>query len=199
MQQIGNATRQLIAEHPNLTRQLEDGLLIVLAGKAMPHKEIGKGDYLVKQYTVQLGGTPNRWLCNCVRGNREGYAHIEMLYGSPGKICKHMAAVAICWKALLWPAQPGNLLGFVERVVLTGAMLQGGPIRDTPYPGVKLVRASRIANGHEYVALALKKGREQSGDLACNQGGRWQMAYEASDRYETWAYQFRKENNNDNH
>ena len=120
----------LIGIHPELTSQIQAGLLLAIAGRVKPignpAAELTRNwDVLgetyegtsCKVYTVRdLATTPRRWSCNCRQGQTYGPLTADFL-GHPGRVCKHVAAVGILWLECEYPEKPASLYDLFARLV----------------------------------------------------------------------------------
>mgnify|MGYP001578508531 CR=1 FL=1 len=162
----------LIVEHPNLSSQIQAGLLLAVAGRVKPigdpaealtrNWEVLGETYegtQCKVYTVRdLDTTPRRWSCNCEQGQTYGPLTPDFI-GHPGRICKHIAAVGILWLACEYPEKPASLWDLFTRLVQEQAIyLVAGEAVELPTPHkVKM---------EYYNGLRLKRGRVRSEILA---------------------------------
>ena len=116
---IRNQFDTLTEAHPELGTRLEAGLLLALAGRVEPVEQDEAG-FVVKwtvnggmKYTVSMD--QGYWTCNC-----EDHIHqaprVQYLEGWPGKVCKHVAAVAILARIPEMVPPPTNLLDLVRRL-----------------------------------------------------------------------------------
>ncbi len=192
----------LITEHPSLSPQIQAGLILAIAGRVKPMGDPVAGltrnwDVLgetyegtsCKVYTVRdLATTPRRWSCNCQQGQTYGPLTADFL-GHPGRICKHIAAVGICWLECEYKEKPASLYELFIRLVSEQAIYLGaGEAIELPTPHkVKLEYYDK--NGRS--GLCLKTGRARSDVLAmwlpkieAMSGGEWRLVGEARSRYD---------------
>jgi hypothetical protein len=182
---LGQACERLKNLHPDQARQVEDGLLVALAGGVRLVGEVWE----VRAphfYRVRLFGTPVRWHCTCPQGTSFGQV-VTDFYGHPGRVCKHVGAVAVCLLAggeVL--GRPSNLLNLVRRICMAGAAVHGEGIRDLPLK--TRVRLVRVEEGAP--SLRLRHDRVTSDDLAWGvqeDGGMvWMIDPEIEERYRDW-------------
>ncbi len=194
----------LITEHPSLSSQIQGGLILAIAGRVKPIGDPAAGltrnwDVLgetyeagkCKVYTVRdLDTTPRRWSCNCEQGESYGPLTADFI-GHPGRICKHIAAVAICWLECDYVEKPASLYDLLIRLVSEQAiyLLAGESIKlPTPH-GIRLEYYSK--NGKD--GLCLKTGKARSDILAWwlpfvdqISDGEWRLAGEAEARYQAF-------------
>ena len=198
----------LITEHPHLSAQIQTGLILVIAGRIKPvgdpalalvrqwsvmgetyePSQVGTGQFYCKTYTVRdLDTTPRRWSCNCEQGSTYGPLTADFL-GHPGRICKHIAAVAICWLECTHPEKPATLWELFTRLVSEQAIyLVAGESVELPTPHkIKLEYYDK--NGQS--GLVLKTGRARSDVLARwlpiegqTSSGEWRLIGEAELKY----------------
>ncbi len=192
----------LITEYPDLSDQIQAGLLLAVAGRVKPigdpdldlirHWEVSGESYEGKQckiYIVRdLDTTPRRWSCNCEQGLTFGPLTADFL-GHPGRICKHIAAVGILWLECEYPEKPASLWELFTRLVSEQAIYLGvgqSVVLPTPhkvsleyYPGKE--------------GLCLKAGKARSEVLArwlpnpfdlMEGKSDWQLTGEAEARYQ---------------
>ena len=203
----------LITEHPHLSSQIQTGLLLAIAGRVKPIGDpdlalirqwevLGEtytytdGKSLCKTYTVRdLDTAPRRWSCNCEQGQTYGPLTADPstssghgFLGYPGRICKHIAAVAICWLECAFMEKPASLWELVTRRVSEQAVyLAAGESIELPTPHkVKLEYYDK--NGQS--GLCLKTGKARSGvlarwlpNLSMYGGGEWRLVGEAEGKY----------------
>ena len=206
----------LITEHPHLSSQIQAGLLLAIAGRVKPvgdpalalirqwevlggtYIDNGAGRLLCKTYTIRdLDTTPRRWSCNCEQGQTYGPLTADFL-GHPGRICKHIAAVAICWLECDYTEKPASLWELVTRLVSEQAVyLAAGESIELPTPHkVKLEYYDK--NGQS--GLCLKTGKARSGILArwladpldMYGKGEWRLVGEAEVRYQEFVNKLTK-------
>ena len=193
----------LIAEHPSLATQIQAGLLLAIAGRVTPLGnqvdaltrtwEVLGTTYegnSCKFYTVRdLDMIPRRrWSCNCKQGETYGPICTDFLERT-GHICKHIAAVAICWLECEHKEKPTSLYDLLSRLISEQAIyLVAGESVELPHPkGIKLEYYDQ--NGKS--GLCLKTGRARSEVLArwlprieAMSGGEWRLVGEARSRYD---------------
>ncbi len=192
----------LIGIHPELTSQIQAGLILAIAGRVKPignpAAELPRNwDVLgetyegtsCKVYTVRdLATTPRRWSCNCQQGQTYGPLTADFL-GHPGRVCKHVASVGILWLECEYPEKPTSLYDLLSRLVSEQAIYLGaGEAIELPTPHkVKLEYYDQ--NGKS--GLCLKTGRVRSEVLArwlpkieVMSGGEWRLVGEARSRYD---------------
>jgi len=191
----------LITEHPDLAPQIQAGLILAVAGRVTPMGDPIQGltrnwqvlgttykEAQCKIYTVRdLATTPRRWDCNCHRARLYGPLTADFL-GHPGRICKHIAAVGICWLECLHPEKPANLFDLFSRLVQEQAIYLGaGEAIELPTPHkVKLEYYTQ--NGRD--GLVLKTGKVRTDVLARwlpvegqAAGGEWRLVEGAQVKY----------------
>lgn len=198
---LRNQADYLITEHPNLAPQIRAGLILAIAGRVKPVGDPAAGltrnwevlgetyeGNQCKTYTVRdLDTTPRRWSCNCQQGINYGPLPPDFL-GHPGRICKHITAVGICWLECLHPEKPASLFDLFSRLVSEQAIyLTGGEAVELPTPH-KIKLEYYIQNGRD--GLVLKTSKVRSNVLArwlpkieAMSGGEWRLVGEAEARY----------------
>ena len=201
---LRNHADYLITEYPDLAHKVQAGLLLAIAGRVTPigdpslalvrvwevKGETYEGTHC-KTYTVRdLATTPRRWSCNCEQGQTFGPITPDFL-GRPGRVCKHIAAVSLCWLGCDYLDRPATLYDLFTRLVSEQAIyLVAGESVELPTPHrVKLEYYDR--NGKS--GLCLKTGRARSDILARwlpkqdqPSGGEWRMVGEAEVRYKAF-------------
>lgn len=157
----------LKAEHtdPDLTDQINRGLIIALTGEVKPVDNGADGrieEWLVKgnggKYTITRQGIPNRWACDCPQGQDFGPV-VSDFAGHPGRICKHIAAVALTW---LGPPPQMTVWDLLVQMVNTEHLPPLGQTWDLPRCKCKVEYYGK----HECEGIVLKTGRKRSGILA---------------------------------
>ncbi len=194
---LKNQADYLITEHPDLTPQIQAGLLLAIAGrvKAIGDPDAGlirqwevlgesyEGNYC-KTYNVRdLDTTPRRWSCNCEQGATYGPLTADFL-GHPGRICKHIAAVGILWLECEYPEKSASLWELVTRLVSEQAIYLGvGESVELPTP-------HKVKLEHTKEGLILKAGKVRSEALTGwlpiegqASGAEWRLVEEAKSRY----------------
>src|SRR3990172_1508078 len=205
----------LITEHPHLSSQIQAGLLLAIAGRVKPigdpalalirqwevlgktYIDNGAGRLLCKPYTVRdLDTIPRRWSCNCEQGQTYGPLTADFL-GHPGRICKHIAAIALCWLECDYMENPASLWELVTRLVSEQAIyLTAGESVELPTPHkVKIEYYDK--NGQS--GLCLKTGKARSEVLARwlpiegqAAGGEWRLVGEAEGKYKEFVNKLTK-------
>lgn len=192
--------------HPDLATQIRAGLVLATLGRVIPQGDYsetltntwqvlgetyevnGEGKPVCKTYTVRdLQTTPRRWSCSCEQGQSYGPLTGEFL-NRPGRVCKHITAVAIHWLHGKEIARPTTIYEMVARLVEGQAiyLLAGESLELPTSHKIKLEYYDK--NGKS--GLCLKTGRARSEILARwlpveNQpsGGEWRLVSEAQGLY----------------
>lgn len=193
---------ELVAQLPAHRTDLENGLLLALAGAVEPADVPDGANWLGhwkvtgqsvngqgrETYTVLIGAD-RRWACNCPAHAFNGKP-VEDLLGYDGVACKHIAAVALMMPHPQVPDKPGSVWELVERLVLAQWMPRPDGTIELPGTKARLKRVTR--DGQDTVVI--QTGRSRSKPLirwaknhqAISGGGQWQIVTGAKENYNGW-------------
>jgi hypothetical protein len=199
--------QELITQHPDLAGQVQAGLILALAGRVEARSEqmgfihpqggqagtvfpltiwVVKGDtyegMLCQAYVVSdLPTTPRRWSCTCEQGQNYGPTTGDFS-GLAGRICKHIAAVAVCVRTGEYPAPPASVWDLFCRLIKAGGLDYLGREEETGLPGPHGLRVIRPTGE----TMILAKGRIKSEALAIRTRTGWTIPEWGRGHYDSW-------------
>ena len=165
----------------------DEEMSVVSSQTSASPSPLGRKTYCKTYMVRDLDTTPRRWICNCEQGSAYGPRTADFL-GHTSRICKHIAAVAICWLECDYMSTPASLWELVTRLVAEQAVyLAAGEAVELPTPHkIKLEYYDK--NGQS--GLCLKTGRARSDVLVrwmpIEKGGEWRLVGEAELKYKAF-------------
>jgi hypothetical protein len=180
MNNLTQAAADLTLDYPALAKQIQAGLILALCGKVAA-LEVGTRWTVGSEsarYPVTLTGQPPRWSCSCEQSRSYGPL-LDNFADHPGRICKHIAAIAICYLAGEYPPRASNVWEAVTRLIGAVTIPEGEAVELPTNHGLKLAHIDDDVG----CALILKKGRIKSEPLARWVEVEWKLVEGAEEAY----------------